>query len=450
MDSTERFIIENGLLTDYRGPGGEVTLPEGVRELGYGALGGAEITALTLPESLEELGDMAFMGLASLERIALHRGIRRIGSMAFYGCASLREIEIPEGVEEIAARAFSGCGELVRVLLPGTLREIGSGAFSGCGKLREIALPEGLEVLGQVAFTDCGALPEIALPESLRSIGDNAFNACEGLALITLPEEVEKVGYAPFAYCRAAARLRRWNPCHSALLQNCALTAVITEEPESVPAQYREALALGYAARPEKDGNSLRAKRHAEFFTEHAAALCAAAFDHPELLEYLCANRLIPPGDADAYLREAESREDAEAKALLLEYQHDLGLARMEEARALREEEAERYGEEWMDRAMRRDPSAGVAGMRFAVEGSHRLRTALGTIAVLLEQRGAVLDTDVGPQTDYLVTDEPEGATEHHLRAARLGVPLLSEQEFRAMLGVTGDQYLSSFSISWA
>ena len=144
--------------------------------------------------------------------------------------------------------------------------------------------------------------------------------------------------------------------------------------------------------------------------------------------------------------RQAETLRDTEGKALILNYQNELGMEHLNAARREKERTAEEYGDRWMDRAMERDE--GVGGMRFAVSGSHRLMTARETIAAHLRALGAVLDEDVTPETDYLVTDEPEGESEHHLRARELGVPLLSEQEFRGMLGVSGDVYLRDFSIS--
>ena len=49
------FVIEdNGRLTAYHGPGGEVTIPEGVLKIGEGAFAGcAVLTGVTVPEGAE-------------------------------------------------------------------------------------------------------------------------------------------------------------------------------------------------------------------------------------------------------------------------------------------------------------------------------------------------------------------------------------------------------------
>lgn len=37
MSNASDFIIKNGVLTEYVGPGGDVTVPEGVKSIGTGA-----------------------------------------------------------------------------------------------------------------------------------------------------------------------------------------------------------------------------------------------------------------------------------------------------------------------------------------------------------------------------------------------------------------------------
>jgi len=65
-------------------------------------LGGAEsaewdnrnITALTLPERLETIGDYAFMNLRSMETLRLHDELRATGSATFMNCRAFARIEL--------------------------------------------------------------------------------------------------------------------------------------------------------------------------------------------------------------------------------------------------------------------------------------------------------------------------------------------------------------------
>lgn len=43
MENMQDFVIENGVLEKYKGPGGDVTIPEGVKEIGLWEIGRAHV-----------------------------------------------------------------------------------------------------------------------------------------------------------------------------------------------------------------------------------------------------------------------------------------------------------------------------------------------------------------------------------------------------------------------
>ena len=139
---TMDFLIENGVLNEYRGPGGDISIPAGVTG---------------------------------------------IGNEAFKQCESLTGVTLPEGVTDIGERAFYRCKKLRSVTLPEGVTDIGKWAFGFCKSLKSIQLPEGVTRIGGWAFCFCTGLNRVSLPESLRSIGPMAFNGCPGLTGITLP-----------------------------------------------------------------------------------------------------------------------------------------------------------------------------------------------------------------------------------------------------------------------
>ena len=55
MSNTSDFIIENGVLTKYVGPGGDVVIPEGVTEIGEGAFVGYMETSIHVPGSVASI-----------------------------------------------------------------------------------------------------------------------------------------------------------------------------------------------------------------------------------------------------------------------------------------------------------------------------------------------------------------------------------------------------------
>ena len=70
---TEDFVIENGILTDYRGEGGHVVIPDGVISIGnYAFENCAKLTGtLTIPNLVTSIGEYAFWECASLTGITL-------------------------------------------------------------------------------------------------------------------------------------------------------------------------------------------------------------------------------------------------------------------------------------------------------------------------------------------------------------------------------------------
>ena len=104
-------MIVGGILFDYAGQGGEVTLPEGLTSIGDRVFWGcSSLTSVTLPESLTSIGDWAFEGCSSLTSVTLPEGLTSIGEEAFAGCCSLSDIVLSDTLPSLGKNAFAGCG----------------------------------------------------------------------------------------------------------------------------------------------------------------------------------------------------------------------------------------------------------------------------------------------------------------------------------------------------
>ena len=80
MINSSDFVIENGVLKKYVGPGGDVVVPEGVTTIGDGAFkNSVNLTSITLPEGVTIIGDSAFHGCARLTSVTLPEGLTCIG-----------------------------------------------------------------------------------------------------------------------------------------------------------------------------------------------------------------------------------------------------------------------------------------------------------------------------------------------------------------------------------
>ena len=66
MSSASDFVIENGVLKKYVGPGGDVVIPEGVTSIEEGAFSGSSPASVTIPDSVTSIGRQAFGFLPKL------------------------------------------------------------------------------------------------------------------------------------------------------------------------------------------------------------------------------------------------------------------------------------------------------------------------------------------------------------------------------------------------
>ena len=116
------FVIENGVLIEYNGPGGAVVVPDGVTAIGGHAFfynpNVKRITSISLPDSVTELYNDAFSGCAGMKNIRLSKNLKKIGWSAFQSCSSLTNLTIPESVTHISEFVFEGCVNLELLTLP--------------------------------------------------------------------------------------------------------------------------------------------------------------------------------------------------------------------------------------------------------------------------------------------------------------------------------------------
>ena len=139
-----------------------------------------------IPQGIRTIGDDAFYGVSSLQKITIPDSVTVIGASAFSGCSGLTELLIPDGVTEIGPSAFNALYYLEKITIPGSVKELKDQAFAYCGDLKEAVIGEGVQVLGDQVFHSCDDLKKISLPDSLTKVGVNPFSDCDSLTEIIL------------------------------------------------------------------------------------------------------------------------------------------------------------------------------------------------------------------------------------------------------------------------
>ena len=211
---------------------GDMTLADGITEIGEFSFARSSLTSVTLPQSVEHIGYGAFYHCSQLAEMELPDSVMCVEPKAFEhtlwvdsflaggnagtesGSAEsgdflvtggvlvayrgdFGEVAVPEGVRVIAGEAFQNHAEIERVVLPDSLRVVGEGAFEGCTSLGEIVFAGNVEEIKDRAFLG-NAMPEITLPISVKKVGVQAF----GNTVV-----VYKGGEAEYTYEPSATRL---------------------------------------------------------------------------------------------------------------------------------------------------------------------------------------------------------------------------------------------------
>ena len=243
MSNPSDFIIENGVLTRYVGPGGDVEIPEGVTSIGNLAfLNCRNLTNVMIPVGVTSIGNLAFSNCSNLINVTIPDGVTSVGGGSFSNCRSLMSVTIPASVISVGAGAFSDCRSLMSVTISENVINIGKEAFKNCNSLtsvyissikawcgikyenasanplyyaanlymngtllKDLVIPKGVTSISNWAFFHCGSLTSLTIPEGVTSIGGRAFSGCGNLTSVTIPDSVTSIGPGAFNGCNALA-----------------------------------------------------------------------------------------------------------------------------------------------------------------------------------------------------------------------------------------------------
>lgn len=101
-----------------------VILPQYLLEIDEKAFSESGIISITIPDSVQLIGEKAFFNCRQLERITLSNGMKNIKRETFAGCAALTAIKIPDGIKTIGELVFDRCRRLKKYRSPILLRRL--------------------------------------------------------------------------------------------------------------------------------------------------------------------------------------------------------------------------------------------------------------------------------------------------------------------------------------
>lgn len=160
-------------------------VPNGAERIEEDAFSCCDLSEISLPDSVVEVGANLFCNSKNLIRVKLPSGLKKLSPFMFYGCSSLKRIEMPLEVEEFP-----------------------EGLFAECSALEEIPFRAGIRVLPENVFLSCSSLKSLVIPGTVKKICKNAISGCSELSTIVLPEELEEFEEDAITDCPELSRIR--------------------------------------------------------------------------------------------------------------------------------------------------------------------------------------------------------------------------------------------------
>lgn len=193
LAANEDFVIEDGVLMQYVGSGGDVTIPDGVTDIGMNSFIGSAVTSVTIPSSVTAIWAWAFDGCASLTSVTIPASVTEISPTAFWRTPwlkSLGEFAVVNGI----LFAYQGAGG--DVTIPDGVTAISGGLFADGPTLTSITIPSGVTSIGGDAFR-WTELTNVVLPDGVTTIGSHAFGETP-ITSVTIPASVTEIGWQAF------------------------------------------------------------------------------------------------------------------------------------------------------------------------------------------------------------------------------------------------------------
>ena len=249
-DDNDFVVDENGVLLSYTGSGGDIIIPESIRDISANVFAGnSSITSATILNGVEAIATGAFDGCENLEWVELPSSIRWIGYYAFpyrtmiytdsstsyaaqwaiYNNYRLHvqggsdftvingvlysylgedaDVNIPDTVTRITRDCFSGNTVMETVTIPDSVTQIGSQAFAGCTSLETVTIPDSVTEIGYGIFDGCSALESAVLSENISVLRSFTFRNCPNLTDLKLPDNLTQMGDYEFLNCQNLTEL---------------------------------------------------------------------------------------------------------------------------------------------------------------------------------------------------------------------------------------------------
>lgn len=178
---------------------------------------------LKLPNTLEEIGEIAFLYCSELDSLTLPNSVKTIGQNAFYECSGMVSLVVPNSVTTITEEG-SAFGYVPNVIYEGTLTNSdnwGAKCLNGyvdgkfvykdeehktlcavsCNLKGTVNIPNTVRIIDSFAFSSMfSKTTSVMMGSSLKSISNYAFYECN-ITSVVIPSTIQSIGSGAFGRC---------------------------------------------------------------------------------------------------------------------------------------------------------------------------------------------------------------------------------------------------------
>ena len=113
-----------------------------------------------------------FKGCTNLKSILFEEGRTGIPAGMLINMPQIEEVTLPDSLESIGEHAFQGCSNMRLSSMPDGITYIGSYAFEGCSALTGDVIPASLEKFsdGGNTFANCTSITSLTIPKNFGGV----------------------------------------------------------------------------------------------------------------------------------------------------------------------------------------------------------------------------------------------------------------------------------------
>ena len=181
-----------------------------------------DVVHFDVPDGTTRIKNSLFSNDTTLEEVTLPNSLQEIGQYAFTGCTGLHTINFDTGLRYISQGAFSGSGLTTLNIPHNSGVNINNDAFRGCTSLTTVTIDNSIS--GFYAFGGCTHLTTVEFKSNATATGANCFNGCTRLSTIIGGENLVALGSSCFENCTSLTSLtiNGSSSINSAFVKGCS------------------------------------------------------------------------------------------------------------------------------------------------------------------------------------------------------------------------------------